>query len=235
MKKLIILISIVITSCGNDEVHIDKKADTTKSTNINKDSLRRVENTIAFHWKKYKQVYGRLEIDSLKVDSSESYRIVVSHSWGSNEYGGQPTSIMFRKSRDSCYAIITDLYVDSTESELRKTKRLIPCSSFDTIRAMFDKGAFWKHPLTTTDAKKISTDPDYTFFEAVKNGKHKLVSTLHEIDSIPLLQHWNWQYNFYHYSHYSTLFEEDMEWYKKHPSPRTGYPPSFGKDRRRQK
>ncbi|HKC68527.1 MAG TPA: hypothetical protein VKG26_09865 [Bacteroidia bacterium] len=212
MKRLIIIL-IVLTSCGNKEVLDVKKV--IKSAKVNYDSLQEAKRDIDFHWEKYKSVYQRLQIDSLEIDSFETYRLVVSHSWGYNLYGGQPTSITFHKNADTCYVVIKDFYDDSLKPIIFKVVKFIPESYFDSIRVMFNNGTFWRHSLTSTENASINTDPDYIFFEAVKNGKHKLVSQLHLIDRIPILK--NWQYNFYHFSNYSKLFDEDYKWSKNHP------------------
>ncbi len=208
MKRLFIFITIVLTSCSSNKTDTSPPTNIPSPKTINKDSVNKVKGIIDFHWKKYKEEYGRLQLDSLKIGSSESYRVVIGHSWGYNPYGGQPTSITFHKTVDTCYAVVQDMYSDPIKSILHKTVKFIPENYFDSIRVMFNTGTFWQHPPTTTeDAYRLRYDPDYVFFEAVKDGKHKLVSQLHNIDSLPILK--SWKYNFYHYSYYSRQFEKD--------------------------
>ena len=212
MKKLIILISVVLTSCGSNHTDTQKTV-RPKTSKKNMDSINQVKHDIENHWKNYKSVYRSLKIDSLKVDSNESYRVVILHRWGRNPYGGQPTSITFHKSIDTCYVVTLDLYSDTIKSVIHKSVKFVSTNYFDSIRVMFDKGTFWQHPIITTrwDRRRgsICTDPDYVFFEAVKNGRHKLVAQYEQRDSIPILR--NWKYIFYHFSNYNKRFEMDFE------------------------
>ena len=208
MRTSFLIAAILLFGCNNSTQQPTTIPPTVK---LNSDSLKHIAADTKQHFEFVKKIFEQLDIDSLNANDGESYRFIMSNHWPSSQMGN-PISITFHKNADSCYVVIKEIW-DGNNPVVSKKVRFIPATSFDSISQMFDT-YFWNHEITDYNCDKLNIDGGTKFYEAFKNGKHKLISQRNCGDAKLVKGAY---YNFIFFSNYSDAIIKDWIWFKNNP------------------